>query len=226
MANCGQRKYSERVIRVMIVDDQALFRAGLASLLESVNIAVVAQCGDAEQALWQVERCHPDVVLMDQRMPNVGGAECTRRLLARWPDLSVIALTTFDDEPTVFEALRAGAVGYLLKDADAAELIAAIERVAQGGSVVTDSVLPMVLRGIREGRHAVLGQTAHGLSEREVEVLRQLVAGHSNKQIGGQLHIAEGTVKNHLTNIFEKLGVKDRTSAALRARDLGLDHGQ
>ena len=214
------------MVRVLIVDDQALFRAGLRALLDGhADVSVVAEAADAQLALRACERERPDVVLMDMRMPGVDGPQCTRMLLAAHPALRVIALTTFDDDETVMAAVKAGAVGYLLKDASGEELIDAIKRVAQGQSIVDPGVLGKVLGELR--RVAVDGPTRvaerHGLSERELAVLLGVMSGHSNKEIAKALFIAEGTVKNHVTSIFTKLGVTDRTSAALRGRELGLD---
>jgi DNA-binding NarL/FixJ family response regulator len=210
------------MVRVMIVDDQALFRAGLAALLEGADaVEVVAQAGGAAEALGTFARARPDVVLMDMHMPGTNGAECTRQLLASHPGVRVIALTTFDDDETVLAAIKAGAQGYLLKDATADQLVGAIHSVASGQSAMDPGVLHKVLGELRRAAGEA-GTEPHGLSERELHVLRGLMDGKSNKEIGHELSIAEGTVKNHLTSIFGKLGVTDRTSAALRARDLGL----
>jgi DNA-binding NarL/FixJ family response regulator len=213
-------------VRVMIVDDQALFRAGLAALLDGSHaeheVRVIAQAHSGEAALSACAVDLPDVVLMDMRMPGMDGVECTRRLLERHPQLRILALSTFDDDETVLDAIRAGAVGYLLKDASADTLLDAVRRAAAGDSIVDPSVLTKVLGELRR-ISATAAVDPHGLSEREVAVLRGLMDGKSNKEIGSALHIAEGTVKNHLTSIFQKLGVTDRTSAAMRGRDLGLD---
>jgi DNA-binding NarL/FixJ family response regulator len=211
------------MVRVVIVDDQALFRAGLVALLDGLTrIEVVAQAGNGTDAIAACAQHRPDVVLMDMRMPGMDGVECTRRLLAAQPALRILALSTFDDDETVLDAIRAGAVGYLLKDVSAQALVEAITRAAAGDSTVEPSVLTKVLGELR--RVSTNPPTGpHGLSEREVAVLLGLMDGKSNKEIGNTLHIAEGTVKNHLTNIFQKLDVTDRTSAAMRGRDLGLD---
>ena len=210
------------MVRVMIVDDQALFRAGLAALLEGADeVEVVAQVGSAAEALEAYPRARPDVVLMDMHMPGVSGAECTRQLLAVQPSVRVIALTTFDDDETVLAAIRAGAQGYLLKDVTAEALVGAVHDVARGQSAMDPGVLHKVLGELRRTAGDAVGEP-HGLSERELHVLTGLMEGKSNKEIGHELRIAEGTVKNHLTSIFTKLGVTDRTSAALRARDLGV----
>lgn len=211
-----------RMARVMIVDDQALFRAGLAALLEGAcDVEVVAQAGSAAEALSACARAKPDVVLMDMHMPGTDGAECTRQLLASHPSVRVIALTTFDDDDTVLAAIKAGAQGYLLKDVTAEDLVGAIQHVSRGQSAMDPGVLHKVLGELRRTANDT-GSEPHGLSERELHVVVGLMDGKSNKEIGRELNIAEGTVKNHLTSIFTKLGVTDRTSAALRARDLGV----
>ena len=214
------------VVSVLIVDDQALFRAGLKSLLEGPLVRVVGEAASAEQALQCCERALPDVVLMDMRMPAVDGAECTRRLLCRHPEVRIIALSTFDDDQTVFAALRAGASGYLLKDASAEELVAAITCTARGGAAMNDDVLNKVLGEFRRVSAEAPQSPPCGLSARELQVLQLVAEGKSNKDIGRWLCLAEGTIKNHLTSIFEKLGVGDRTSAALRARDIGAIRGR
>lgn len=212
-------------IRVLLVDDQALFREGLRQILSlQPGLAVVGEAPDGAEALGQVKALAPDVVLMDLRMPVLGGVEATRRLRALHPPSRVIVLTTFDDDEEVFEALRAGALGYLLKDAPAARLVEAIHAAARGESFLQPSIAAKVVAEF--SRLAPLrpapDPAIHSLSERERGVLRQLASGKSNKEIAVALDLAEGTVKNHMTNILGKLGVLDRTQAALRGRELGL----
>lgn len=216
---------SSYVVRVFIVDDQSLFREGLASLLEGPQVRIVGQASSAEEALSRCAEAAPEVVLMDMRMPGVDGAECTRRLLAHFPAVKVLALTTFDDDRTVFAALRAGAIGYLLKDASAELLTAAITAAAAGNATIAPAVLSKVLDEFRRIADTAPISAPCGLSQREREVLQLVASGMSNKEIGRALYLAEGTVKNHLTHIFEKLGVQDRTSAALRAREMGAIRG-
>lgn len=212
-------------VRVLIVDDQALFRQGLSALLSARSeLQVVGEAGSARDALALCERHKPQVVLMDMRMPGMDGAAATRALLAQDATLRVIALTTFDDDQTVFEALRAGAVGYLLKDIDPARLLEAILTAARGEAFMQPSVLSkLVAEFARISQpNAAPGVRVAGLSDRELSVLRLLSQGMSNKEIGNGLNISEGTVKNHVTSIFTKLDVDDRTSAALKARTLGI----
>jgi len=212
-------------LRVLVVDDQALFRQGLCSLLASdPNLEIVGQAGNGLECLRQVSLLQPDVVLLDLRMPELDGVQTIKRLREAGSEVRVVVLTTFDDDQLVFEALREGALAFLLKDATAEEIVDAIREAAQGrgrlASAVTHKVVSEFARMARR-----LGDTpadTSGLSRREIEVLRLLARGASNKEIATGLHIAEGTVKNHLTSIFGKLDVNDRTRAALRARELGL----
>ncbi len=212
--------------RILLVDDQKLMREGLRVLLElEPGLDVVGEAGDGEAALEAYAACQPDVVLMDIRMPGVDGVEATWRLRERWPQARVIILTTFDDDEYVFEGLRAGALGYLLKDVSGQELAEAIRTVAAGGALVEPSVARKVL-----AEFARLAPPARPLdealpeplSEREREVLRLLALGLSNREIAERLSLAEGTVKNYVTRILQKLGVRDRTQAAVRARERGL----
>jgi len=213
-------------VRVLLVDDQALFREALATLLATNDgIDVVGEAGNGEEALSRAAALAPDVVLMDLRMPVLDGVAATRRLRLAHPMIQVIALTTFDDDEDVFAALRAGAVGYLLKDVSSARLIEAVLAAARGESVLQPSVAAKVV-----ARFAQLAEPSEPppqplvvpLSERELDVLRLLADGRSNREIAAKLFLAEGTVKNHVTNVLGKLGARDRTQAALRARDLGL----
>lgn len=209
------------MIRVLLVDDQALFREGLRTLLSvEPNVVVVGEAKDGGEALELVEQTHPSVVLMDLRMPNVDGVTATRRLRARFPRTQVLVLTTFDDDTSIFEAVRAGAVGYLLKDASAETLVSAIRAADRGDSVLQPSVARRLMEEF--SRLAPSPARQFSLSEREEAVLRLLARGASNKEIASALDVVEGTVKNHVTRIFEKLEVADRTQAALKAREAGL----
>jgi len=215
-------------VRVLLVDDQALFREALATLLEvRPEIEVVGEAGDGDAALRQAAVLEPDVVLMDLHMPVLDGIAATRRLRVEQPGVRVLALTTFDDDEDVFSALRAGAVGYLLKDVSSDRLVEALLAAANGESVLQPSVAAKVVA--RFARMTDDDETAPRaqplvvpLSDRELEVLRLLADGSSNREIASALFLAEGTVKNHVTNVLAKLGARDRTQAALRARALGL----
>lgn len=213
-------------IRLLLVDDQRLMREGLHTLLEmEPGIEVAGEAGNGQEALDAYARLQPDVVLMDVRMPIMDGVEATRRLRQRWPAARVIILTTFDDDEYVFEGLRAGALGYLLKDVSMRELAEAIHTVMAGGVLIEPSVARKVVAEF--ARMAVAAppdpqNLDEPLSERELEILRLLAQGLTNREIAQRLYLAEGTVKNYVTNILGKIGARDRTQAALRGRELGL----
>lgn len=213
-------------IRLLIVDDQRLMREGLRTLLElEPDIQVAGEAGDGQEALQLYASLQPDVILMDIRMPVMDGVEATRRLRLDHPQARVIILTTFDDDAYVFDGLRAGALGYLLKDVSGDELAEAIRQVAKGGALIEPSVARKVLAEfarLPQPAGQPRSDPAHALSERELEILKLLAQGASNRQIASQLFLAEGTVKNYISNILDKLGVEDRTQAALRARELGM----
>ena len=214
------------VLRLLLVDDQKLMREGLRILLElEPDLKVVGEAENGEAALAAYAKHQPDVVLMDVRMPGMDGVEATWRLRERWPQARVIILTTFNDDEYVFEGLRAGALGYLLKDVSGAELAQAVRTVAAGGALIEPSVAQKVLaefaRLVPPARPPDEG-LPEPLTEREREVLRLLTRGLSNREIGARLSLAEGTVKNYVTQILQKLGVRDRTQAAVRARELGV----
>jgi DNA-binding NarL/FixJ family response regulator len=214
-------------IRVLLVDDQALFREGLETLLSvHKDLQVVGQASNGQEALEVATKVKPDVILMDVRMPILDGVRATYLLKEALPQCRVIVLTTFDDDEYIFDALRTGAVGYLLKDVASAQLVEAIRAASRGESILEPSVAAKVIaeftRVSRLVPLAQMEQLVDPLSERELEILGWIARGASNKEIGDQLFIAEGTVKNHVTHILDKLGVRDRTQAALKARELGL----
>ena len=213
-------------IRILLVDDQRLMREGLRILLElEPDLKIAGEAGDGEAALRAYAELRPDVVLMDVRMTGMDGVEATWRLHERWPEARVIILTTFDDDEYVFEGLRAGALGYLLKDVSGSDLAQAVRTVAAGGALIEPSVARKVVtefaRVARPARDAGTG-LPEPLSEREIEILRLLADGLTNRLIAERLSLAEGTVKNYVTTILGKLGSRDRTQAAIRARELGL----
>jgi DNA-binding NarL/FixJ family response regulator len=212
------------MIRVLLVDDQVLFREALRTLLSiEPTVLVVGEARDGAEALRLAEETHPTVVLMDLRMPGMDGVTATRRLRARFPRAQVLVLTTFDDDASVFEAVRAGAVGFLLKDASAETLHAAIRAADRGESVLQPSVARRLMDEFsRLSQPGAAPAQRFDLSEREADVLRLLARGASNKDIASALGVVEGTVKNHVTRIFEKLEVADRAQAALKAREAGL----
>ncbi len=213
-------------IRILLIDDQRLMRDGLRTILElEGDIIVVAEAEDGQAGLDAYEELAPNVVLMDIRMPGMDGVEATRRLIERWPEARVIILTTFDDDEYIFEGLRAGALGYLLKDVSGSELAESIRKVAAGGALIEPSVARKVIAEftrLEPAARSVNTGLPDPLSEREGEILKFLAQGLSNKRIAAQLHLAEGTVKNYVSKVLAKLGVTDRTQAALRGRELGL----
>jgi len=213
-------------IKILLVDDQPLFREGLRTLLSvHADLEVVGEAGNGEEALRLVRSLQPSVVLMDLQMPVLDGVAATRRLHQEQPGCRVIVLTTFDDDEMVFDGLRAGAVGYLLKDAPSEKLAEAIRGAARGESFLQPSVAAKVVAEFaRLSRKTIRPQASviEPLSERELEILRLIAQGASNREIAGTLFLAEGTVKNHVTNILGKLEARDRTQAALKARDSGL----
>ncbi|WP_411285908.1 response regulator [Lapillicoccus sp.] len=201
--------------RVLIVDDHHLVRAGLAGLLGAhEDLLVVGTANDGQQAVAMVAETHPDVILMDLSMPVMDGVEATRTILASTPEARIVVLTSFSDRARVSEALAAGAIGYLLKDGEPRELVAAIRSAAAGHVPLDPRVAAVLLPAA--GRPP---QPADALSDRERQVLRLVAQGLANKQVGRALGISERTVKAHLGRIFRELGVADRTSAALWARD-------
>lgn len=205
-------------IRVVIADDHQVVRTGLERLLEGwPNVTVVGTAADGMQAVEQTGLQRPDVVLMDVSMPVMGGLEATRRIAAEWPEVQVVILTSFDDLPTVAEALDAGAIGYLLKDSDPATLREGIESAAQGESPLNPRVARSIIAARREQR------SGPSLTDREREILELLRQGLANKEIASLLGITVKTVKAHLSSLFQKIGVLDRTQAALWAERFAPD---
>jgi len=213
-------------IKILLVDDQPLFREGLRTLLSvHRDFEVVGEAGNGEEAIRLVRSLLPSVVLMDLQMPVLDGVAATRRLHEEQPDCRIIVLTTFDDDEMVFDGLRAGAVGYLLKDAPSEKLAEAIRVAARGETFLQPSVAAKVVAEFaRLTKNTVRTPAAliDPLSERELEILRLITQGASNREIARTLFLAEGTVKNHVTNILGKLEVRDRTQAALKAKESGL----
>jgi DNA-binding NarL/FixJ family response regulator len=208
-------------VRIVVVDDQALFRTGLARLLnEDPRIDVIGQAEDGASAVEIVARVHPDVVLMDLKMPNLDGIEATRRMLAANPSVRVLILTSFDADTSIIQALKAGAAGYVLKDSQAEAIISSILAVMSGERVMASAVAQRVL-------DMLTGSTTpkefyDGLTTREVEILKLLASGMANKQIAYKLGISEKTVRNHVSNMYEKLQIFDRAQAVLYAVRKGL----
>jgi len=226
----------EAPVRVLIADDQHLMRDGIASLLSiQEGIEVVGTAADGQQALEQALNLEPDVILMDVRMPVMDGVAATAQVSRQLPTCRVLMLTTFDDEEYVVEALRAGASGYLLKDLPASDLAQAVKAVHKGIYQLDPAVISKVVasltrpqevenhpRKIESGNSPSANATVPYLTNREVEVLRLIAGGATNREIAQQLVISEGTVKNHISSILGRLGLRDRTQAAIYAREHGL----
>lgn len=205
-------------IRVVLADDHSVVRKGVREFLEDEpDIEVAGEAGDGTQAVDLALALRPDVVVMDIKMPGLSGVEATRRIRAAAPDVRVLALTAYDDDPYVFGLLEAGASGYMLKTAESRELIRAIRAVAAGQSALDPAIAPRLI-----ARVAQHGSVGDALTEREVEVLRLAARGLTNKQIGHDLAISDRTVQNHLANMFAKLGVASRTEAVTAALQRGV----
>jgi len=212
------------VIKVCLVDDQTLVRAGIRALLElSDSVEVVAEAADGEEAIRIIPEAKPDVVLLDLRMPGKSGLDVLNTLGAKKLLPPTIILTTFDDDQAVLAGIQAGARGYLLKDVTLEQLVNAIKTVAGGASLVKPAITERLLQSMSnlDNKFAALDQPEQ-LTERETEILRLMSGGFSNKEIARALDVAEGTVKNHVSNILSKLGVRDRTRAVLKAFELKL----
>ncbi len=214
------------MIRLLLVDDQTLIRQGIQTLLElEPDLTVAGTASNGQEALTQAAALLPDVVLMDVRMPVLDGVAATRQLTAQFPQIGVIILTTFDDDEYIFEGLRAGARGYLLKDISSDEMARAVRAVAAGEALIQPSIARKVVAEfsrLRPPTPVPSPALPFPLTEREREVLRALAEGRSNREIAERLVITEGTVKNHVSNLLAKLDVRDRTQAVLRAQELRL----
>jgi len=209
-------------VRVAVVDDQGAVRAGLVLILGAApDIEVVAEAGDGEAAVAACRRARPDVAVMDVRMPRLDGVEATRRIVAEGL-AEVLVLTTFDLDEYVFAALRAGAAGFLLKDADAATLVAAVRTVARGEGFLAPAVTRRLITAFAAVPAPADIARLDGLTPRERDVLSALGRGRSNVEIGADLDVAESTVKTHVSRILSKLGLRSRVQAAILAQELGL----
>ena len=210
-------------IRVLVADDQSMIRAGFRMLLgREEGVEVVAEASNGREAVSQAARFHPTVVLMDIRMPELDGLEATRRILAADPNARILILTTFDLDEYVYEALRAGASGFVLKDDPPEQLIAAIRTVAAGEALLSPAVTKRVIRQFVRVPRPAPPKELDELTAREQEILRLMADGLSNAEIGQQLYISETTVKTHVTHILQKLNLRDRVQAVVLAYQTGL----
>ena len=212
------------MIRVCLVEDQTIVREGLRALLKlNADIAVVAEAADGDEALDVIEREKPDVVLLDLRMPKRDGVGVLRALRERGLQTPALILTTFDDDSMLFEAVRAGAKGWLLKDVSLERLTSAIRTLAAGGTCIEPVITERIMRAL-DGSNVAFDSAdlPEPLTDREKTILRFLAGGYSNREISELLNISDGTVKNHISSVLAKLGVRDRTRAVLKAIDLGL----
>ncbi|MEM9244420.1 MAG: response regulator transcription factor [Cyanobacteria bacterium P01_F01_bin.153] len=206
------------MIRILLVDDQPLFREGLASLLVlEEDLEVVGEANHGREAIKLAEKLQPDVILMDVRMPVCNGVEATREIQTRFPWIRILVLTTFDEDEYVFQSLEVGALGYLLKSTPAKQVAIAIRNIQQGYSQLGPTIAPKVFSKVKSPPESAQTDWQTVFNQRELEILQLLGQGHSNREIAAALHLTEGTVKNHMTNIFCQLGVRDRTRAALWA---------
>ncbi|MWA00166.1 response regulator [Actinomadura sp. LD22] len=212
--------------RILVVDDQTVVREGLVLLLELLpGIEVAGSAGDGEQAVAMVGELRPDVVLMDLRMPRVDGVEATRRIKQAHPDVEVVVLTTYADDESIFAALRAGARGYLTKDAGADEIARAVAAVRGGAAQLDPAIQRRLVEAVAADQRpvrAARGELPDGLTRREAEVLALIAQGRSNSEIAGDLFISEATVKTHINNLFAKAGLRDRAQAVTYAFRHGL----
>jgi two-component system NarL family response regulator len=206
-------------IKVLIADDHRVIREGLTAILRA------SEARDGREAVEKARELQPDVILMDVSMPRMNGVEAARAIKRESPHIGIVALTMYDEEKYIFDLVRAGATGYLLKDSDSAQIISAIRSVFKGESLINPSVASKILAEfslLAEGKGKKASRTEHDLTEREITVLRLVADGKTNKEIANDLDLSEKTVKNHVRNIFHKLQVYDRTQAAILAIRKGL----
>ncbi|SFK75319.1 two component transcriptional regulator, LuxR family [Streptosporangium canum] len=211
------------MIRVVIADDQALVRAGVRMLLQAAGeMEVCGEAVDGAQAVQQAELLRPDVLLMDLRMPRMDGLEATRRILGSWPGARIVILTTFAEDENVYAALRAGAIGFLVKDDEPERMVDAVRRAAAGEPLLAPSVLRRVVERALAAEEQAAVQVPAGLTDRELEVLALVGVGLSNAEIADALHVGVTTVKTHVSTAMDKLGLRNRTQAAVVAHRIGL----
>lgn len=214
------------MIRVLICDDQAIARHGLQMILSTApDLQIIGQAQDGQEAVDLVAQHQPDLVLMDLKMPKMTGVQATRLIRQRFPAVQVLVLTTYDADEWVFDAVRAGANGYLLKDTPPQQLIAAIRNTVEGKTPVDPSVAGKLFSNFaKQPTPSTTTKLVEALSDREIEVLRLMAEGLTNAEIGAQIHLSEGTIRNYISTILDKLQVKDRTQAVVAAIRYGLIH--
>jgi DNA-binding NarL/FixJ family response regulator len=221
-----EKEGADKIARVVVADDQTVVREGIVMLLGLLpGVEVVGAAGDGEEAVRLVGELAPDVVLMDLRMPRCDGVEATRRIRAEYPETQVVVLTTFSDDESLFPALRAGARGYLTKDAGGDEIVRAVHSVLSGDAGLSPSVQRRLLERLSRPEPEpvpALGQPPDGLTTRETEVLVLIAEGLGNQEIARRLHVSTATVKTHINNLFAKAGLKDRAQAVRYAYSKGL----
>jgi len=210
-------------IHIFIVDDHVLYREGVRKMLSvAPDIEIVGEAASGDEAIVQILTLQPDVVLMDLKMPGVNGIEATRRILYASPRIGVLVLTMFETDETVFAAMRAGARGYLLKDADQEEVLRAVKAVSRGEAIFSPAIAERLIHYFAALRPTTADLAFPQLTDREREILHLIAQGHSNSEIAERLLLSIKTVQNHVSNIFSKLQVADRAQAIVRARDAGL----
>lgn len=212
---------TEELIRVLLVDDHPMYRDGLRLAIEATpGVEVVGEAATGLAGVAEAERLQPDVVIMDVNMPDLDGIEATRRIVAQSPHIGVVVLTMFDEDESVFQAMRAGARGYLLKGADHVDIVRAVTAVASGDAIFGPALARRLIGYFASGRKAAAPFAE--LTDREREVLELVAQGRSNAEIARALFISDKTVRNHVSNVFAKLHVTDRAQAIVRAREAGL----
>jgi DNA-binding NarL/FixJ family response regulator len=210
-------------VRILIVDDHTLFRDGVRAILKAVpDFEIVGEAATGEEAIGKVTTLTPDIILMDIQMPDMNGVEATQKILQEHPEMGIIILTMLEDDDSLFSALRAGARGYVLKGADKAEMVKSIRAVANGEALFGPAIANRLTRFFKNPGGTTKQSAFPELTDREFEVLELIAKAHNNQEIAENLHISIKTVSNHISNIFNKLQVADRTEAIFKARDAGL----
>jgi DNA-binding NarL/FixJ family response regulator len=210
-------------VRILIVDDHTLFREGVRAILKAVSdFEIVGEAATGEEAIDKVSTLKPDIILMDIQMPDINGVEATIKILKEHPEMGIIILTMLEDDDSLFSALRAGARGYVLKGADKAEMVKSIRAVANGEALFGPAIANRLTRFFKNPGRMKKQSAFPELTDREFEVLELIAKAHNNQEIAENLHISIKTVSNHISNVFNKLQVADRTEAIFKARDAGL----